>query len=116
MFLIHFPFRLLDDNSAKQTTIVDANQESTAQDISYAAAGYAPLTARLVQLLFTPKRSGTSNAAGTYVRTYLLVDFYCAILYLFCLKPFIFLPSLRSFLPPISSYFITLSFPVITQI
>ena len=73
MFLISFPFRLLDDNSAKQTATVDANQESTAQDISYAAAGYAPLTARLVQLLFTPKRSGTSNAAGTYVRD----DLYC---------------------------------------
>lgn len=61
---IPFTHRLLDDNSVKQTAVVDANQESPVQDISYAAAGYAPLTTRLVQLLFTPKRSGTSNAAG----------------------------------------------------
>ena len=56
--------RLLDDSTSRSTaSSSDPSLESTDQDLSYAAAGYAPLTARLVQLLFTPKGIG-ANPAG----------------------------------------------------
>ena len=61
---------MLDDSSQKTAvapTGTDTNQYGQTSNLSYAAAGYTPLTARLVQLLFMPLKgqTGSNQSTGT---------------------------------------------------